>query len=157
MALLVKNLPTMWETWVWSLGWEDNLEKEKATHSSILAWIIPWTVESMGSQRVGHDWMTFTFPVPCPSGAIPVVPPSETHQPRTLLMPHHKNLPAYCHTYRITNQTIDRKSTLHLINEKPWPWGPGMWCQMPGNTGARFGGQTLWLPGQSSFEYTALP
>ena len=41
---VVKNLPAMWETWVLSLGWEDALEKEKATHSSILAWRIPWTV-----------------------------------------------------------------------------------------------------------------
>ena len=95
---LVKNLPAMWETWVQSLDWEDPLKKGMATHSSILAWTIPWTVESMGSQRVGHGCVTFTFPVPCPSGAIPVAPPSETHQPRTLLMPHHKNLPAYCHT-----------------------------------------------------------
>ena len=50
----------MWETWVQSLGWEDPLEKEMATHSSNLAWEIPWTEEpgalqSMGSQRVGHD------------------------------------------------------------------------------------------------------
>ena len=50
----------MQESWVQSLGWEDPLEKEMATHSSILAWIIPWTEEpgvlqSMGSQRVGHD------------------------------------------------------------------------------------------------------
>ena len=41
---LVKNLPAMWDTWVWSLGWEDPLEKGKATHSGILAWRIPWTV-----------------------------------------------------------------------------------------------------------------
>ena len=41
---LVKNLPVMEETWVRSLGWEDPLEKEKATHASILAWRIPWTV-----------------------------------------------------------------------------------------------------------------
>ena len=41
---LVKNPPAMQETWVWSLGWEDPLEKGKATHSSILAWRIPWTV-----------------------------------------------------------------------------------------------------------------
>ena len=51
MAQLVKNPPAMQETWVRSLGWEDPLEKRKATHSSILA----WTVQSMGSQRVGHD------------------------------------------------------------------------------------------------------
>ena len=51
---LVKNLPAMWETWLQSLGWEDPLEKGKATHSSILTWRIPW-IQSMGSQRVGHD------------------------------------------------------------------------------------------------------
>ena len=51
----------MRETWVWSLGWEDPLEKEIATHSSILAWRIPWTEEPGGlqiMQRVGHDWAT---------------------------------------------------------------------------------------------------
>ena len=42
---MVKHLPTMWETWVQSLGWEDLLKKEMATHSSILAWKIPWTEE----------------------------------------------------------------------------------------------------------------
>ena len=61
MTQLVKNLPTIWETWVWSLGWEDPLEKGKATHSSILAWRIPWTVPSMWLQRVGHDSAVFTF------------------------------------------------------------------------------------------------
>ena len=60
MAQTVKRLPTMRETWVQSLGWEDPLEKGKATHSSILAWKILWTdepgrLQSMGSQRVGHD------------------------------------------------------------------------------------------------------
>ena len=59
----VKNLPAMWETWVQSLGQEDPLEKEMATHSSIPASRIPWTEEpgglqSMGSQRVRHDWAT---------------------------------------------------------------------------------------------------
>ena len=44
-----------------SLGWDDPLEKGKATHSSILAWRIPWTVYYMGSQRVGHNWEIFTF------------------------------------------------------------------------------------------------
>ena len=56
-----KESPAMWETRVRSLGWEDPLRKGKATHSCILAWRIPWTVESMGSQRVRHDWATFTF------------------------------------------------------------------------------------------------
>ena len=61
MAQLVKNPPAMWETCVWSLGWEDPLEKEMATYSSILAWRIPWTVKSMELQRVRHDWGTITF------------------------------------------------------------------------------------------------
>ena len=60
MAQLVKNLPAMQETLVQSLDWEDPLEKGMATHSSILAWRNSWTEEpgvlqSMGSQRVGHD------------------------------------------------------------------------------------------------------
>ena len=55
VAHLVKNLPAMRETWVQFLGWEDFLEKAKATHSIILAWRIPWTVKSKGLQRVQHD------------------------------------------------------------------------------------------------------
>ena len=55
VAQLVKNLTVMRKTWVQSLGWEDPLEKGKAIHSSILAWRIPWAVQSMGSQRVGYD------------------------------------------------------------------------------------------------------
>ena len=59
VAQTAKRLPTMRETWVRSLGWEDPVEKEMATHSSTLAWKIPWTEEpgglqSMGLQRVGH-------------------------------------------------------------------------------------------------------
>ena len=60
MAQRVKFLPAMWETQVRSLGREDSLEKEMATHSGTLAWKIPWTekpgrLQSMGSQRVGQD------------------------------------------------------------------------------------------------------
>ena len=60
MVQTVKGLPTTWETWVQSLGQEDLLEKEMATHSSTLAWKIPWIEEpgglqSMVSQRVRHD------------------------------------------------------------------------------------------------------
>ena len=63
---VVKNLPAMQETWVWSLNCENPLEEEMATYSSILAWKIPWTGDSggllsMGSQRVGHDWATNTL------------------------------------------------------------------------------------------------
>ena len=64
VAQTVKNPPTMPETqeiWAWSLGWEDPLEEEIATQSSILAWRIPWAEEPgglqfIGSQRVGHNW-----------------------------------------------------------------------------------------------------
>ena len=55
MPQLVNNLPATWETWVQSLGWEDPRENGMATHSSMLAWRIPWAVESMGLQRVGHN------------------------------------------------------------------------------------------------------
>ena len=60
VAQMVRHLPAMWETQVRSLGWEDPLEKEMATHSNTLAWKIPWMEEpgmlqSMGLQRVGHD------------------------------------------------------------------------------------------------------
>ena len=60
MAQMVKNPPAVWETWVRSLGGEDPLEEGMATHSSIVAWRVPWTEEpgglqSMGSQRVGHN------------------------------------------------------------------------------------------------------
>ena len=62
---MVKSLPVMWETQVQSLGQKDPLEKELTTHSSFLAWRIPWTddpggLESMESQRVGHDWVINT-------------------------------------------------------------------------------------------------
>ena len=63
MVQTVKNLAAMQDTQVRSLGWEDPLEEEMATHSSIFAWRIPWTEEpgglqSIGSQRVGYDWAT---------------------------------------------------------------------------------------------------
>ena len=51
VAQRLKRLPAMWETWVRSLGWEDPLEKGTATHSSILAWRLPWTVQSMGHKE----------------------------------------------------------------------------------------------------------
>ena len=61
VAWLVKNLPGMQETWVWSLGSEDSLEKGKATHSSIVAWRIPSTVSSTGSQSNQTYWVTSTL------------------------------------------------------------------------------------------------
>ena len=89
VAQMVKRLPTMRETWVQSLGWENPLEKEMATHSSILAWKIPWTedsgrLQSMGSQSVGHNWATslhFTAST-CPFSvsASPFLPYKWVHQ-----------------------------------------------------------------------------
>ena len=63
MAYTVKNLPAMQKNQIWFLVQEDLLEKEMATHSSILAWRIPWTeepskIQPMGSWTVGHDWAT---------------------------------------------------------------------------------------------------
>ena len=80
VAQRLKHLPAMWETRVQSLGWEDPLEKEMATHSSTLAWRIPWTEEpgrlqSTGSQRVGTQLsdLTFTFTFPLFSARMSIV------------------------------------------------------------------------------------
>ena len=78
---MVKRLPTMRKTWVWSLGLEDPLEKEMATHSSTPAWKIPWT-QSTGLQRVRHDF-TFTFSLyQCGRGTSTIVQ-WLTHSPGT--------------------------------------------------------------------------
>ena len=71
VAQTVKNLSAMWETWVWSLGWEDPLEQVMATHSTILTWRLPWIEEpgglqSMGSQRVRGCWVTEHSTASCP-------------------------------------------------------------------------------------------
>ena len=63
LVQMVRSPPTMQETRIQSLGWEEPLEEEMTTHSSILAWKIPWMEEpgrlqSMGLQKVGHDWVT---------------------------------------------------------------------------------------------------
>ena len=89
VAQLVKNPPAMRETWVWSLGWEDPLEKRKATYSSILAWRIPWTLYSMGSQRVGHHWGISSH---CASVA-PIWRPSQ-ESPKGLLKDIYSSVPS---------------------------------------------------------------
>ena len=71
VAQVVKSLPAMQETWVWSLGLGNPLEKGMATHCSILAWRIPWREESgglqpMGLQRIRHDWATNTSTINIP-------------------------------------------------------------------------------------------
>ena len=85
VAQLAKNPPAMWETWVWSLGWEEPQEKGKATHSSILAWRIPWTIWSMGLQSVGHDWATFAFTRRRQWQPTPVLSPGKSYGQRSLV------------------------------------------------------------------------
>ena len=64
MGQLVKNPPVMWETWGRSLGWEDTLEKGKATHTSILAWRIPWAVQSWGHKETDTtEWLSLSFKI----------------------------------------------------------------------------------------------
>ena len=74
VAQLVKNLPAMWETWVWSLGWEDPLEKGMATHSRILAWRIPWGHKDMTEQLSLFKPLRLDY-VPLPDPYFP----SDTH------------------------------------------------------------------------------
>ena len=65
MAQMVKNLPAVQETWIWSMGWEDPLEKKMETQASILAWRIPWTEEpgrvTKSQTVVGHDWSDWSL------------------------------------------------------------------------------------------------
>ena len=62
MAQLVKNQPAVQETWARSLGWKDPLQKGKATHSSILAWRIPWIIQSVGSQESDTtEWLSLSL------------------------------------------------------------------------------------------------
>ena len=104
---MVKHLPAMWETWVPSLSREDHLEKEMATHSSTLAWKIPQTEEpgrlqSMGLQRVRHDWATSLFYDSCLSCPFQSKPPSSlpwiTLKKKNLLTLKLFSMHSYCIT-----------------------------------------------------------
>ena len=93
MAQLVKNLPALWENWVWSLGWEDPLEKGKTTHSSVLAWRIPWTVHGVTKSRAPLSSFHFHF-LSVPPGKPSIVssgkpknPSLATHLPFMYLPP----------------------------------------------------------------------
>ena len=81
VAQLVKNLPAMQETRVWSLGWEDILEKGKATHSSILAWRIPWTVYSPWGRKEldTTEWLSLTHSRMNSGGPRPIGAQTWTH------------------------------------------------------------------------------
>ena len=130
LAHMVKNLPAMQETWVWSLGGEDPLEKGMATHSSILAWWIPWTEEpgglqSIELQRVRHYWatnmMTFTF---LTSPKL-LIPPKKTG---TLLFVDPSNHLILFH-FRITSWKKKKGRPFKNINI--WPESTFYWEEMP--------------------------
>ena len=101
VAQMVKRLPTMWETWIQSLGRVDTLEVEMATHTRILGWKIPWMEESgrlqfMGLQRVRHDWVTslyFLLHVLC--SFITCVGSCDYHHSQGPEQFHHHIVPSY--------------------------------------------------------------
>ena len=108
MTQMVKNLFAMQENWVPSLGWEDPLEMEMATHPSILAWRIPWTEEpgrlqSTESQRVRHDCVTNTFSSPQP------------HQ--TFLSP--SAVPAFSGLLSLVNTVLVSETLLSVLGSLP--------------------------------------
>ena len=106
----------MWETWVWSLGWENPLEKGKATHSSSLAWRIPWP-ESMGSQRIGHGWAVFTFTLGGDTAA-PTEGSSPAGEPGVCQMSYQTLLPRAWHHLWVSAQST------HLYVPEWWErWG----------------------------------
>ena len=127
VAQMVKCLPAMRETRVRSLGQEDPLEKEMATHSSILAWKIPWTEEtdglqSMGSQRVQHDWATslsfFSFLPFLRQGAMDPIPSRGTTIPQ-LCPTSHVAQHTHMHTHTRTEEISDDSKVAH-VNLSPW-------------------------------------
>ena len=142
VAQTVKNLPATQETWVWSRGWEDSLEKETATHSSILVWRIPWTeepggLESMGLQRVGHNWVTFTLLGPrdrragtCFKGWIPMpLPPGCLRDPPPL--PVRRTLLAHNSEVRMFSDQISAQEQHVLFQQSSWAPTVG-WDTVPG-------------------------
>ena len=102
-----KDPPAMWEPWVWSLGWGDPLEKGKATHSSILAWRIPWTLWSTGSKRVRRDFhfhlLIYLFWPLCRACRI------------LLLLPGIKPVPPALRTQSLNHWTIRKSPSLSLF------------------------------------------
>ena len=114
VAQMVKNLPAMEEIWVWSISQEDTVEEEMATHSSTLAWKIPWTEESvqlqsMGSKRVGHDWVinifAFTIYSESQSNILIELAPQKTY-PKSNLYPC-KAIHEFCLWLEIYNVFIE--------------------------------------------------
>ena len=129
VAQTVKRLPTMQETWVQSLGWEDLLKKEMGTHSSILAWKIPWMEEpgrlqSMGSQRVRRDWVN-----------------SLTHADDTTLMAESKELKSLL--MKMKEEWKSWLKTQHSKNEDHDIWSNHFMANRWGNSG---NSDRFWAP-----------
>ena len=123
VAQRLKRLPAMRETWVQSLGQEDPLEKEMATHSSILAWRIPWMEEpgglqSTGLQRVGHNWATSLHFMP------PFNPYLNLIKPMFILISLKKikqrNTQNHCSSERLTKLSC----MIELVNRATWSSPP---------------------------------
>ena len=120
VAQRLKHLPARWETRVHSLGREDPLEKEMATHSSILAWRIPWTEEpgrlqSTGSQRVGDDWAT-SLSLSSSGGLVVKDLPANAWDMGSI--PGSGKIQITCH--RGTKPTLPNYWAYDLQQEKPW-------------------------------------
>ena len=143
MTQKVKNLLEMQDTQVWSLGWEDPLEKGMATHSSILAWRIPWTEEpgglqSMGLQRIGHDWTINTFFLLTVVFITPLCPQTSHIELKLHLqmwwrkdwIKKFKNLPSA----RLTSHTFKKYLLNEWMNEPYWhdTWNVPLRSQKPG-------------------------
>ena len=112
----------MQETWVQSLGWEDPLEKGTAIHSSVLAWRIPWTIQSMGSQRVGHNWETFTFTMVFWLVIL------------STLWISAQGLKGPLAKHRLTREALNYSRVLPISAENNWPrslWTRNLLTQMP--------------------------
>ena len=100
-----KNPPSMqqmWEMWVWSLGWEDPIEKGVATHSGILAWTILWTedpgrLQSIGSQRIGHNGSNWALAHTYTNTHSPTLKNHESHWNKSLITWHLFSIFSICH------------------------------------------------------------
>ena len=123
VAQLVKNPPAMQETPAQSLGQEDPLEKGMATHSSILAWRIPWAVQTMGSQKVGHDWATFTWAslVTQLVKNLPVMQKTQVHS-TSQEDPMEKEMATYSSTLAWKIPWTEEQDRLQSMDSQSWTW-----------------------------------
>ena len=142
LAQLVKNLPAIREIWVWSLGWEDPLGKEKATHSSILAWRIPWMCSPWGHKELETtEWLSLTYSSCYVASVVSDCVWPQRRQPTRLSRPWDspgKNTGVACH-FLLQCMKVKSKSEvaqvvyLKVIQSCPTPSDP-MDCSLPGSS-----------------------